>query len=171
MKLLIRIYKIHTYESFIRPVVTNGCETWVLKDIYEQQLRVFERNVMRKTYSPIKSEDGNWGVRTNEEIDVLIKQADKVKYLRSQRIRWIGHIVGLDKEWMVKRVTEWRSMAARRICRPRLRWEDDDREDLSKIKIQNWSEMAMDKEAWWINVEQAKIAKSCSAKWRRRISS
>jgi hypothetical protein len=53
---------------------------------------------------------------------------------------------------MVKRVTEWRPMAARRFCRPGLRWEDDVREDLSKMKIQNWSEMAMDKEAWRNNV-------------------
>jgi len=72
---------------------------------------------------------------------------------------------------MVKGVTEWRSVASRRNSRPRLKWEDDVREDLSKMKIQNWSEMAMDKEAWRINVEQAKIAESCSAKRRRRISS
>jgi hypothetical protein len=31
------------------------------------------------------------------------------------------------------------------------------------MKIQNWCEMAMDKEAWSIIVEQAKIIKSYSA--------
>ena len=169
IKLLIRISKIHTYKSLIRPVVTNGCETWVLKDIYEQQLRVFERKVMRKAYSTVKSEDRSWRVRTNKKIDVLMKHAYEVEYIKSQRISWIVHIVGSNKERMVKRVTEWRPMAARRICRPMLRWEDV-RED-SKMKIQDWSEMAMDKEAWRINVEQAKITKSCSAKRRRRISS
>jgi hypothetical protein len=62
-------------------------------------------------------------------------------------------------------------MAASRICRPRLRWEEDVREDLSKMKILNWSEMAVDKETWRINVAQTKMAKSCSAKRRSRISS
>jgi hypothetical protein len=54
-----------------------------------------------------------------------MKHADIVKYIKSQRIRWTGHIVRLSKERMVKRVTEWRPMAARTICRPRLSWEDD----------------------------------------------
>jgi hypothetical protein len=31
--------------------------------------------------------------------------------------------------------------------RPRLRWEDV-REDLGKMKIRNWSRMAMDRETW-----------------------
>ena len=42
-KLLTRISKMCIYKSLIRPVVTYGCESWILKDIREQQLRVFER--------------------------------------------------------------------------------------------------------------------------------
>jgi hypothetical protein len=57
---------------------------------------------------------------------------------------------------MVKRITEWRPIAVRRIGRPRLRWEDDVRVDLGKMKIRNWSEMAMDREAQKRTVEQAK---------------
>jgi hypothetical protein len=65
----------------------------------------------------------------------------------------------MGKESMVKRVTEWRPIATRRIGGQRLRWEDDVREVLGKIKIQNWSKMTMDREEWKIIVEQAKTHK------------
>jgi hypothetical protein len=40
-KLLTESSKMRVYRSLIRPVITYGCEAWVLKDIHEQQLRVY----------------------------------------------------------------------------------------------------------------------------------
>jgi hypothetical protein len=54
-------------------------------------------------------------------------------------------------------ITEWRPIAVRGIGRLRLRLEDDVREDLGRMKIQNWSKMPMDREAWKRFVELAKI--------------
>jgi len=45
----------------------------------------------------------------NPEIDLLFRHAATVRYTRAQRIRRIGHIVKIDKEREVKRVTEWSS--------------------------------------------------------------
>jgi hypothetical protein len=42
------------------------------------------------------------------------------------------------------------------IGRLKLRWEVDVRQDLGKTKIQNWRNMAMDREAWKRIFEQAK---------------
>jgi hypothetical protein len=39
-KLLMRSSKMHIHKSLIRPV-TYGYETWVLKDIHEQQVKEF----------------------------------------------------------------------------------------------------------------------------------
>jgi hypothetical protein len=70
---------------------------------------------------------------------------------------WIGHIVKIVKERTMKRVTvETGPIAARRISGQRLRWEDDVRKGLGKMKIQNWSKMAVDREEWKRIVEQAK---------------
>jgi hypothetical protein len=46
----------------------------------------------------------------------------------------------------------------RRIGTPRLRW-DNVRQDLGRMKIQNWSKMAMDREAWERTAEQAEVHK------------
>jgi len=52
---------------------------------------------MRKIHGTIKNQDGSCRIRTNEEIDVLIKHADVVMYIKTQSIRWVGRIVRMDK--------------------------------------------------------------------------
>jgi len=79
---------------------------------------------------------------------LLIKYADIVKYTKAQRIRWIEHIVRLDKERVVKITTEWRPIVVTRIGRLRLRWEVDGRQDLGLMKIQHWNKMAMNGDVW-----------------------
>jgi hypothetical protein len=93
------------------------------------------------------------------EIDLLFRYAAIARYTRAQRVRRIGHIVKIDKERTVKRIIECRPIAVRRIGTPRLRWKDDIREDLGKMKVQNWSKIAMDRDAWRRIVEQAKTHK------------
>jgi len=74
---------------------------------------------------------------------LLIKHA--VSYIKAQRIKWVGHIVRMDIERKVKRVTEWRTVAVRRAGTLRLRWENNVRGNLGKMKIWNWSKMDMDR--------------------------
>ena len=47
-----RILKLKIYTILIRPVVTYGCETWTLTSRNEQQLRIFERKMLRKIFGP-----------------------------------------------------------------------------------------------------------------------
>jgi hypothetical protein len=53
----------------------------------------------------------------------------------------------MNKERTVRTITQWRRIAVRRIGRPSLKWEDNFRADVGKMKIQNWSKVSMDKEA------------------------
>ena len=68
---------------------------------------------------------------------MLIKLADIVRYVKAHRIRWIGYFVRLDKEKVVKRIKEWGPPVVRRIDRSRLRWEDDVKVAVKKMKIEN----------------------------------
>jgi hypothetical protein len=90
---------------------------------------------MRRICGPIRNQDWIWRLRTNEKIDFLIKRANKMKYTKAQRIRWIGHVLRMDKENTVERKTVWRPIVVRIIGRPRLRWKDDVRADLGKMQI------------------------------------
>lgn len=66
------------------------------------------------------------------------------------------------------RITEWRPTAVR-IGRTKLRWKNDVTENLGKINIQNWSTMAMDREAWKRTVQQTRTHKECSAKKKKDL--
>jgi len=68
-------------------------------------------------------------------------------------------ILQMYEDGAVERITEWRPIAVRTIGRPRLRWKGDVREDLGKMKIQNGSEVAIEREAWKRIVEQANTHK------------
>jgi hypothetical protein len=48
----------------IRPIVTYGAETWAETESELQKLLIFERNILRKIYGPVKDRD-NWRIRTN----------------------------------------------------------------------------------------------------------
>ena len=47
-----RSLKLKIYTTLIRPVATYGCETWTLTSRNEQQLRIFERKILRKIFCP-----------------------------------------------------------------------------------------------------------------------
>jgi hypothetical protein len=67
-------------------------------------------------------------------------------------------------------MTEWRPAAGRKIGRQRLRWEDDVRADLGRMKIQKWSKMARLEKHGKVLLIRPKPLKNCSAKRRRIIT-
>jgi len=56
-----------------------------------QALLIFERKIFRKIYGP-KYEDGEWKIRTNRELEELNKGENIVKWIKCQRISWLGHL-------------------------------------------------------------------------------
>jgi hypothetical protein len=56
----------------------------------------------------------------------------------------------------VKKITIWKPIAPRHIERPKLRWEEDVRDDLKAMKVQNWKKLAQDRNKWKGIIEQDK---------------
>jgi len=50
----------------------NRCETWTLTSRNKQQLRIFERKILRKIFGPVQDENGIWIIRKNRELNELI---------------------------------------------------------------------------------------------------
>jgi hypothetical protein len=57
----------------------------------ERALAVFEREILREIYGPVK-ENELWRIQRNDELEALIKGENTVMSIKCQRIRWLGHI-------------------------------------------------------------------------------
>jgi len=76
--------------------VTYGCEAWTLRNPDEQHLRIFGPRILRKIFGPMQNEDGSWRIRMNYELNELIGNSDIVRFIKSRRIAWLGHVMRMD---------------------------------------------------------------------------
>ena len=59
-----------------------------------------------------------------------MKQKDIIKFIKSQRLRWAAHIMGMENARTTRKITEWTPYKTRPAGRLRLRWMDQVEEDL-----------------------------------------
>jgi hypothetical protein len=69
----------------------------------EQAVLIFERKVFRSIYGP-KYEDGEWKIMRNRELEVLNKGENIVKWIKGQRISWLGHLERMEEDRMPKKI-------------------------------------------------------------------
>jgi hypothetical protein len=98
--------------------VTYGCEAWTLTNRDEQHLRIFERRILRKIFGPEQNEDGSWRIRMNNELNELIGNADIVRFIKSRRIAWLGHVRRMDDKRTTKRILQRKPIGTRTRGRP-----------------------------------------------------
>jgi hypothetical protein len=96
--------KLKLYWSVIRPIVVYGCEALVLKESIIQRLSVFERKILGKIFGPTKEDNGNWRIKTNTELDELIRHRNIINYVKAQRLSWFGHINRMPETSTVKKI-------------------------------------------------------------------
>jgi len=134
--------------------VTYDSETWVLKETTIRKLLVFERKILRRIFGPTK---GNQicRIKTNEELDELIKHKNIIRYIKAQRLRCFGHAQRMPDTRTVKKVFKWNPLTKRSQGRPKYRWEDDVKQDICQMKVKNWITCIQDREKWKDVVEKA----------------
>ena len=143
------------YRSLIRPVVTYGSETWNLLAADANKLRIFERKIIRRIWGAV-NENGHWRIRTNMEIDDILGKEDIVRFVKSKRLRWLGHVERMMDTRATKRVYKARMSGRRRQGRPRSRWLDEAEADLRTMEVRPWRSCAQDRTRWREIVLQAK---------------
>jgi hypothetical protein len=86
----------------------------------------------------------------NDELHDLYSSQNIVRVIKSRRMRWAGHVARMDEGRGVYRVLVGRSEGKRPLGRPRLRWEDNIKIDLTEIGIDgaNWIRLAQDRVQW-----------------------
>ena len=75
------------------------------------------------------------------EIDKLIDGADIVRFIKAQRIKWLGNIQRMDQARPTRKLLDWKPTGTKPVGRP------------------NWKETAKDRRTWRDLAEKAKTHK------------
>ena len=119
-KFLTKNTKLKIYKTMISPVITYSSETWTLTAKDENNLCIFERRILRKIFGPVNN-DSIWRIRNRMEIDKLTEGADIVRFIKAQRIKWLGHTQRMDQARPATKLLDWKPMGIRPVGRPRQR--------------------------------------------------
>jgi len=90
------------------------------------------------------------------ELNDLIKNADIVKFVKSKRLAWLGHVMRMEGKRIPERVLEWKPTGRRNRGRPRKRWIEDIEEDIRIMGIRGWRKLCKERAEWKKINEKAK---------------
>jgi hypothetical protein len=108
---------------------------------------VLERKILRKIFGP-NNENGIWRIKTNQELDEIIKHKNVINFIGAQSLSWLGHIERMQGTRMTKAIYCWKPMSRRPIGRPKTRWVDNVRKDIQELEVPNLKTLAQDRGIW-----------------------
>jgi len=89
------------------------------------KLMSFEGKIMRKIFGPTRTADGYWRIKTNQEINYILKGQNVIGFIKRQRLNWLGHVERMAEDNIVQKIKRRKPMYKRPIGRPKTRWVDD----------------------------------------------
>jgi hypothetical protein len=131
----------------------------------EQDVFIFKRKIFRSIYGH-KYKDGKWKIRTNRELEELNKGENIVKWIKGQRISWLGHLERMEEDRMSKKIFTQDLEETRRRGRPRKGWKEEVERDLQVMEVRRWRELVIGTNEE-VLFDRPKPTAGCSANGRR----
>ena len=107
-----------------------GAETWVVKKAQEKKLDVAEMRMLRWMSGVTKMDR----IR-NERIRGTTKVGEISKKVQESRLKWHGHVLRRQEEYVSKRVMVMEVLGKRRRGIPKRRWLDNINNELSEREL------------------------------------
>jgi len=126
-----------------------------IKRIFDHKLLIFERKILWKVFGPTR-ENQLWRIKTNDELDKLMKHQNIINHIKALRLSWFGHVKRMPDSRTVKKIFNWTPLIVRSKGRPKQRWEDNIIQDIRQLNIKNWTVCVQDRTKWKNIVEKAK---------------
>ena len=119
-----------------------GAETWAaVKKAQEKKLDVAEMRMLRWMSGVTRLDRiRNNGIRGTTKLGEISKK------VQESRLKWYGHVLRREDEYVGKRVMAMEVPGKRRRGRPKRRWLDSIRNDLSERELSR--EDAQDRAKW-----------------------
>jgi len=84
----------------------------------------------------------------NRELEELNKGENVVKWIKGQRISWLGHLERMEEDRMPKKIFTQEMEGTRRRGRPREGWREEVERDLQVLGVRRRRELMIDREKW-----------------------
>jgi hypothetical protein len=139
-----------------------------MKEEEEQALLILKRKIFGRIYGP-KYENWKWKSRTNRELEEMSRGENKIKWIKRQRLSWLGHLERMEEDRMTKNIFSQELEGTKRRGRPRNGWREEVESDLQVLGVRSWRELATDRTKWRDIFDRPKPTTGCSANGRRRI--
>ena len=129
------------YNTVVRPAMVYSAETWSVKKAQEKKLDVAEMRMLRWMSGVTKLDRiGNERIRGTTNVGEISKK------VQESRLKWYGHVLRREDDYVGKRVMAMEVAGKRRRGRPKRRWLDSIRNDLSERELSR--EDAQDRVKW-----------------------
>jgi len=147
------MFKILTY--YFHPIMHPTNPTELKQADALNALQIFEGKMFRRICGP-KYENGEWESRTNRELEEMSKGENILKWIKGQRISWLGHLERMEEDRIPKKIFTQELEETRRRGRARKIWQEEVERDLQVLGVRRWRELAADRKKWKDIVRQAK---------------
>lgn len=137
--------KMKVYKSIYRPILTYGCESWVLSTKDKSKIRATEMKYLRRARGVTKLDR-----MRNEQIRTDLNIESVEEYIEQRQLGWWGHLQRLSNTALVKRIWESKPPWKKKRGRPKETWDNTIGKILKK-KEKTWTEakkLAQNRKDW-----------------------
>ncbi|XP_076030920.1 uncharacterized protein LOC143019109 [Oratosquilla oratoria] len=107
------------YKSILRPILTYGCEAWVLTTKTTLRVQAAEMRVLRMIHGVSKSNR-----LCNENIRRELGVESIISYIERAQLQWYGHMMRMEEHRTPRRWYHWVPNTRCPPGRPRMRWDE-----------------------------------------------
>jgi hypothetical protein len=112
---------------------------------------VFENRILGRIFGPKRDGvTGGWRKLHNEELHNLYSSPSIIRFIKSRRMRWAGHVARMGEKRNVHRLLVGKPEGKRPLGRPRNTCMDNIKMDLLEIglSVMDWIGLAQDRHRW-----------------------
>ena len=116
------------YSSVVRPAMVYGLETVAVTKKQVEEIEVAEMKMLRFAMGVTRKDK----IR-NEQIRSTVKVKRLGMKMREGRLRWYGHVIRRDQEYVGRKMMEMELAGKRKRGRPKRRFLDVAKEDMEEV--------------------------------------
>ena len=118
------------YSLMVRPAMVYGLETVAVTKKQVEEMEVAEMKMLRFAMGVTRKDK----IR-NEHIRSTVKVEQLGMKMREGRLRWYGHVMRRDQEYVGRKMIEMELLGKRRRGRPKRRFLDAVKEDMQEVGV------------------------------------